>query len=175
MKEPGTQLRAVKKGTGQIKSTSFAAISDGMRDTFESIARRAYEIFESNGRQPGRDADNWFRAESEFLHSMNLEVREANGSLRVRAEVPGFDAKELEISVEPTRLTIAGKRESTEEEKKDNVVYSECRGHRLFRSVTLPVEVNAEKTTATLSKGVLELKLPKAGGSRKARFAAKSA
>lgn len=174
VKEHAARFQPAKKGIGSIKASSFDAIFDEMRETFDSIARRAYELFESDGRQSGRELENWVRAEHEFLHPMNVEVREADGSLRVRAEVPGFDSKDLEISVEPTRLTIAGKREWTEKEKKENVVYSECRSNQLFRSVSLPAEVDAEKATATLRQGILELSLPKATASKKVKIEPKA-
>jgi HSP20 family protein len=172
MREQGTatQLQPVKKEIGPIRASSFDEILDEMRETFDSIARRAYELFESNGRQPGHDLDNWFRAENEFLRPTPVEVREANGSVQVRAEVPGFEPKDLEVSIEPTRLTIAGKRETTTKEDKENVLYSECRANQLYRSVPLPVEVNAEKATATLKQGILELTLPKATSPKKVKI-----
>lgn len=171
-KAQGSQIQPTRKGSGPIRKASFDALFNEMRETFDSIARRAYELFESNGRQPGRDFDDWVRAESKFLHPVHIEVREANGSVRVRAEVPGFEAKDLEISIEPTRLTIAGKREWSGEEKKGNVVYSECQANQLFRSLSLPVEVDAEKARATLKQGVLDLVLPKAAPSRKIKVEA---
>ena len=34
--------------------------------TYEQIAARAYEIYEREGRQPGRELENWLRAEAEL-------------------------------------------------------------------------------------------------------------
>ena len=100
----------VKKGaTGLV--TQFDRV-------YDSIARRAFELFELNGRWLGRDWDDWFRAEAEILHPLPLELKETDGDFTVRAEVPGFAEKELEISLEPRSLKIAGKRETKEEEKK---------------------------------------------------------
>lgn len=170
MKEQVNQNRPAKKTIGKLKLSSFDAILDEMQETFDSIARRAYELFESNGRQFGRDLDDWFRAEKELLHPVTIEVREADGVVRVKAEVPGFDAKDLEISVEPTRLTISGKRQWTGQEKKENIVYSECRSNQLFRALHLPAEVDAEKAKATLRQGILELNLPKRTPSKRVRI-----
>ena len=168
MTEQATQLPA-KKEIGPIRASSFDAIFDNMRQTFDSIARRAYELFESDGCQPGHDLENWFRAESEFIHPTHVEIREANGMVQVRAEVPGFDAKDIEVSIEPTRLTIAAKRETTEQEQRGSILYSECHSNQMFRSVSLPVEVNAEKASATLKQGVLELDMPKAVPAKKVK------
>ncbi|MGH9432194.1 MAG: DUF2934 domain-containing protein, partial [Terriglobia bacterium] len=84
---------------------------------YDSIARRAFEIFESNGRSFGNDLQDWFQAESELLHPVHIEMTESDEGFNVRAEVPGFSPKELEISVEPRRLTITGKRETKEERR----------------------------------------------------------
>ncbi len=50
---------------------------------YNSIARRAFELFEGNGRWLGRDLDDWFRAEEELLHPVHLEMRESDGSFTV--------------------------------------------------------------------------------------------
>jgi hypothetical protein len=67
----------------------------------QSVARRAYEYFEARGREFGHDLEDWFRAESELMRRVPVELKEANGRITVRAEVPGFAANEVKISVEP--------------------------------------------------------------------------
>ncbi|MDE3136722.1 MAG: DUF2934 domain-containing protein, partial [Acidobacteriota bacterium] len=106
MREQGTELR--KRELGPLRLKNMDEIFQDMRESFDSIARRAYEIFEANGRQFGRDMEDWFRAERELLQPVNVEIRESDDLLTLKAEVPGFDAKDLEISVEPDRLTLAG-------------------------------------------------------------------
>ena len=129
---------------------------------YDSIASRAFELFESNGRIFGRDLDNWFRAELELLHPVHVDIAETEDGLAVRAEVPGFTAKELEISIQPRRLTIAGKRETEEERKGRKLIYQERCSDQILRVIALPVAVDANKAQATLKDGVLELKVPKA-------------
>jgi HSP20 family molecular chaperone IbpA len=46
----------------------------------------------------------------EFLHPAYIAISESSKSLTVRADVPGFKENDLEIEVEPGRVTIAGKR-----------------------------------------------------------------
>ena len=75
--------------------------------------------------------------------------------------MPGFTEKELEVSVEPGRLTISGKHESSKEEKKGKTVYSETSSAGILRTLTLPAEVDAGKASATLKDGILTLTLPK--------------
>jgi HSP20 family protein len=174
MKEQMRGLQPIRKA-GPLKLATVSQIFDDMREAFDSIARRAYEIFENNGRQLGRDLEDWFKAEAELLHPVHLDVSESEDTITVRAEVPGFDAKELQISLEPHRLTIAGKRESKKEEKKGTTLYSERCSNQVFRSVDLPAEVDADKVTATLKDGILEVEMRKAAQARKIRIESKAA
>ena len=77
-----------------------------------SIARRAFEIFSSSRNGFGHDLENWFKAESELLHPVHVKMTEHDGAVNLSAEVPGFDAKDLEIKLEPNSVTISGKRET---------------------------------------------------------------
>ena len=135
---------------------------DRMNQIHDAIARRAFEIFEGSGGIFGRELDNWFKAETELLHPVHVSISETGDSLAVEAEVPGFDAKDLEVSVEPRRLTMSGKKETKEESKKGKTIYKEQCSNEILRVVDLPAEVDATKAAATLKNGVLSLALPKA-------------
>ncbi len=137
-----------------------------MKEFSQTVARRAYEYFESRGRQFGHELEDWFRAESELMRNVPVEIKEVNGRIIVRAEVPGFAPNEIKVSVEPQRLVISGKVEKTAEEKNEQTLVSEFRTNQFLREVNLPTEVEAEKTTAVLNDGVLELALTKAAESK---------
>lgn len=159
-----------------FKITEFEKILQRMRETQEMISRRAFELFERGGRMFGRDLENWFQAESELLHPVSISMVETDEGLKVEAEVPGFKAEELDVSVEPRRLTITGKRESAKEEKKKGkMVYSDHRAETILRVIDLPVEVDTEKVTAVLKNGVLEFMLPKAVAAKKINIEQKAA
>jgi HSP20 family protein len=130
---------------------------------FDDISRRAFEFFEHDGRISGRDLDHWFRAERELLHPVHIELTENDTAYAIKAEVPGFIENELEISVEPHRVVIAGKRETrTTEEEEGKVIRSETSSEQVLRIVELPGPVETGKATATLLKnGILTLNLPK--------------
>jgi HSP20 family protein len=89
--------------------------------------------------------------------------------------VPGFSAKELDVSLEPCRLTISGKRETHEERRSKKTIYTEQCSSLIFRAINLPDEVDSSKVTATLKDGVLELVMPKAAKAQKVRAAEKPA
>jgi HSP20 family protein len=146
-----------------VTITPVENLMDRVNKMSEAITRRAYEIFEGNGRRFGHDLEDWFKAEMDMLHPVHVNIAEAEDSLEVKAEIPGFSEKEIEVSVEPRRLTITGKRETetTKEENKGKTVYSEFCSNQILRIVDLPASIDAEKTTATLKNGVLQLTMPK--------------
>jgi HSP20 family molecular chaperone IbpA len=132
------------------------------RDMLDAIARRAYEIFEAKGRIRGRDLDNWLQAEAELFERTPLNIGESQDGLTVLAEVRDFTPKELEIDLEPKRVTIIGRGRSQVEQVAGTSARSQKRAVRLLRSVQLPVEIDSSHATARFKGGVIELKLKKA-------------
>jgi HSP20 family protein len=155
-----TAMQTVEKGT-PIKLSMMDDFFDRVRATYDRVALRAYEIFESNGKQPGHGLEDWLKAESELLRPVHLEMVDSGKALVVRGEVPGFKDDEIEVNVEPRRLTITGQRERKDESQKGKTVYTEIHSDQILRVVELPIVVDSEKTTATLKNGVLELEMPK--------------
>ena len=144
-----------------VNTTTPEGLMDSMSKAFDAVARRAFEIFESKGRLEGHDVEDWFSAEQEMFHPVHLELTESDEAVLVKVEAPGFDEKELQVNVEPRRLTISGKHESSKEEKKGKKVYSETCSQELFRAVDLPAEIDTAKVSATLKNGILQLTMPK--------------
>lgn len=146
----------------RVKQSATGDAFDQTQQSYNSIARRAFEIFDRNGRWPGRELQDWSRAESELLHPVHLEITETDDNLAVRAEVPGFSSKELKIDAEPRRLIISGKHEAQKANKKAKTLYSEQCAKEILRVVDLPEEIDNSKVTATLKDGILNLEMPKA-------------
>jgi len=155
------ETAAVRRAEEPAKPIKYASVFDEIQDTFNAISRRAYEIFEGSGSSIGRDLEHWFEAERELLHPVHVSIEEFDDSFAVSAEVPGFSEKELEINLEPRRITITGKRETKKEGKKGKTVYTERCSDQILRIVELPVDIETEKVNATLKNGVLEFTIPK--------------
>jgi HSP20 family protein len=146
-----------------------------MNELYNKISQRAFSIFEENGRTDGHDLADWLRAEAEILTPIPLELSETDTELVVRAQVPGFTEKELEIVAEPGRLFITGKAEKKSEEEKKKTLYSEISSNEIFRTVVLPAEIDPEKVSAVLKNGVLEVSMHKAKPAKKVPVMAKAA
>ena len=175
MKEQTESMTPPAKEAMPMKLLPGSDLLDRVQDVSNSIARRAFEIFEDRGRAFGRDLEDRLRAESEFLHPIHLDIAESDDAVAVRAEVPGFSAKELEVGVEPHRLTISGKREAKEGRTSKKTIYSEHCRNQIFRAVDLPAEVDTSKVTANLKDGVLELSMPKAAKAHRVQVEEKPA
>ena len=171
--QAGTALQTSREITSLKPFTDD--FSQRSKEIYDSIALRAFEIFESSGRASGRDHENWLKAEAELLHPVHLDIAESGEAVTVRAEVPGFGAKDVEIRLEPHRLAITGKRETNEERKTEKTLYSERCVDQVFRVIDLPAEVNPERATAEFKDGILRLAMPKATPPRNVKTQASTA
>jgi HSP20 family protein len=163
MSETSAVQRAKEPVSSLAVEQKLESPLDRMNAILDEIAHRAFEIFESHGRVLGHHLEDWSKAEQELLRPVNIEMTESEGAFEIKAEVPGFTEKELEISVEPRRVVIVGKHEAkTEEQKKGKVICSETRAEQMLRVVELPGPIETAKVTAALLKnGILKLTLPK--------------
>ena len=80
----------------------------------------------------------------------------------VKAEVPGLDKPDIQVSVDGDLLTIKGEKKKEKETKEEDYYFCERAYGAFSRSLRLPVEVKTDKVTANLNNGVLEVHLPKA-------------
>src|ERR1700745_3790853 len=119
-----SQLAAVMERTDepQLLTRRHEEISSWLSELYDVTARRAFDIFESRGRSPGHDQEDWFRAESELLHPVPLNVTESNGEYIVRCEVPGSHSQDVEVIVEPFRMAISSKREARKDEENGEMI-----------------------------------------------------
>lgn len=116
----------------------------------------------------GFDRD-WFRfpAGREFFADWEarakrpaIEARVEDGKFIVRADLPGIDAKDVDIKVVGDMLTIKGSREEKREAKKADYIRREIRYGAFERAISLPEGIKAEDLKATYHDGVLELVAP---------------
>lgn len=130
-------------------------------DELRSRMDRMFEEFMGHEPWPARKAATWAPA---------VDVHRSDGTLIVRADVPGFKPEEVSVEVEDDVLTVSGKHEESEEEEKRDYVRRERRYGEFCRSIALPDGVDADKIEAVTHDGVLEVTVPlpeKAAAARK--------
>jgi len=91
-----------------------------------------------------------------------IDVAEDENSIIVRAEVPGCNAEDVEISVYGNTLTVSGEKKLKEEKKEKGYYHIESSYGTFRREITLPTDVDSDKIDATCKDGVLSITLPKA-------------
>lgn len=91
----------------------------------------------------------------------SFEVSETDDEFRVRAELPGMDEKDIEVTLEGDELMVRGEKKREHEEERRDYRVSELSYGEFCRTFTLPEGVDREKAKATFKKGVLTLTLPK--------------
>lgn len=105
----------------------------------------------------------WGRGEEAFenIRVPQLDVIDRDKDIVIRAELPGVEKKDLEVSLSDTTLNIKGKiSKETKEERKDYFRCEISRGN-FSRSLSLPSGVDTSKISANLKEGILEIILPK--------------
>jgi HSP20 family protein len=93
-----------------------------------------------------------------------LDVTENDGEVTIRAEVPGIAARDLDISVSGTTLTLAGQKEESAEKKEKDFYQCERRFGSFRRVIDLPETVDADKVTAESDNGVVTIHIAKKPG-----------
>jgi HSP20 family molecular chaperone IbpA len=128
---------------------------------FQNIERRAQELFESNGQLLGHDLENWVRAESELFPPAPMKVIESADSLKLELDVQGFAAKELEVDLEPRRITVIGKHHTKGFQRIEGGRTSEERYTHLLRCLGLPSGIDTSQASARVNGGTLQVELKK--------------
>lgn len=90
-----------------------------------------------------------------------VDVSETDTEVRVTAELPGMDEKDVDVELRGGVLSIRGERRDEQEEKGKNWHRREQSYGAFSRAVELPAEVDATKATARFRKGVLTFAAPK--------------
>jgi HSP20 family protein len=90
-----------------------------------------------------------------------MNVSETDGEIEFTAELPGMDAKDIEVTLSDNILTIRGEKKSEKEEKEKDYHLVERSFGSFSRSFELPGGAAPSAIKATMDKGVLTVKFPK--------------
>jgi HSP20 family protein len=133
---------------------------------FSSLQRDVNRLFDSFF--PGRESSTLPEAWEQHLshYHPKMDVMETEREVRVLAELPGMDEKDVEVLLSNDTLTLKGEKKAEVEEKGKNFYRMERTYGSFHRTVPLPAEVQADKVEASFKRGVLTVVLPK---SEKAR------
>ncbi len=176
------QTTAIQAANDPVKKTepapAFVEVErmiEKFTEITKEIAGKAFEFFRDRGGEWGREVEDWFKAESQVLRPVPVEITQAGENVLVSAAVPGFKAEEIEVSVKGDTLIISGTTEASHEKADANTIVREWNSNRFYRQLMLPSPVMEDKVTAKLTNGMLELTLPKAATHEATKVAVASA
>ncbi|MDL2410281.1 Hsp20/alpha crystallin family protein [Rhizobium calliandrae] len=95
-----------------------------------------------------------------------VDFVESDRSYELTAELPGIEAKELDVALTNGILTIKGEKQESKEEKATEYYLSERRYGSFQRNFQLPDGIDTDKIEASFANGVLKVVLPKTPGAR---------
>jgi HSP20 family protein len=136
------------------------------------LARQAREWFPRSFVDPMRHMRDLFRwdpfaemlptlGEREDRFAPDFDVKETADAIQFRADLPGVNESDVEITVTGNRVTVSGKREAEEEQQGDTWYACERSYGSFARAFTLPDGCDPEHVRASLDRGVLTLSVPK--------------
>jgi len=124
-------------------------------DPFEEIRTMQREMDRMFGRLLGAE-----EREERGLWTPRIESYLKDGTLHIKAELPGIDPKDLEVSIRDRDLVIKGARKEEKEETKKDFTYQEILYGSFERHFVLPDGVKDEDLKAKFTNGILELTVP---------------
>jgi HSP20 family protein len=126
----------------------MVALRGEMERLFDTFLRESF----ASMNWPTWGSDKWSPA---------IDVAENDKELTVRAELPGIDPKDLDVTVTGNQLVLSGEKKESTEHNEKNFYQSETRYGSFRRTVALPDGIDTENVDAQYANGVLTLRLRK--------------
>ena len=124
-------------------------------DQFSQLQRRINGMFDDFLGRSFHDLGNG----RDFLPQ--VDVTETAKEIKITAELPGLDEKDVDVSVLDNMLSIKGEKIQEKEEEEHDSYYSERSFGSFQRTIALPQGIDTEKVQARFKKGVLKITIPK--------------
>ena len=137
------------------RESAFLPFSNGrQRDPVATLQRRMNQLIDETFGDfdlpsPFGEAGEW----------PGVEVSETEEAVRVSAELPGIDEKDVDVMLANGVLSIRGQRKN--ETKDESQRFSEIQYGRFERRIPVPVEIDEDNVEATFRNGMLTVTLPK--------------
>lgn len=125
----------------------------------ETSETREIETF-SEETEPVKEK-SWLEEAETEEGQLTIDVYQTDQDVIIKSTIAGVKPEDIDISINNDMVTIRGKRTKDEQISAENYYYQELYWGMFSRSVILPVEVDPDRTKATIKNGILTIKLPK--------------
>ena len=139
----------------QQKEEAYGISAMGPLEGLASLRREMDRLFE-----------NFFETGPRGLGNLSawepaIEVADTKDAVVVKAQVPGIPKDNIQVHVTDDSITLKGEMKEEEKKEEKNYTRREFRYGAFSRTMPLPAMVQADKATAQLKDGVLEITIPK--------------
>ncbi len=124
----------------------------------DTLQREMNQLFDTFAPELGRNLTNGFTPAA--------ELHETPEAIELKVELPGLEAKDLDVQVTADAVSISGERKSESRTEEKGMVRTEFRYGSFRRVIPLPAQVQNDKVEAEYKDGILKLNLPKIDGER---------
>jgi HSP20 family protein len=141
---------SIRDLTTRVRDEFFPRTSDPIHSFQREMNRLFQDFFEVapfGGRQSGVFPE--------------IDVNETEKEIKVSAEVPGLEEKDVEVLLSSDSLTIKGEKKKEKEEKGQSYYRSERRYGSFSRVIPLASDIEPDKAEAKFKNGVLHITIPK--------------
>ena len=136
----------------RVARREHATFFDAMQDEMERLWARMPFGFRPPLRRDGALPELW---------APRMDIFEKDGTLTVKAELPGVQKEDVAITLAGGDLIVRGERKAESEVREEDYYRMERSYGGFYRRLPLPFEVEAEQIKASFADGVLEVTIPK--------------
>ena len=156
VKESGKQIKVEKESAASPSKLSPFPLTD-----LDFMFNRWVNSFFNGGFHQPFHLESPMWQEVTGKRSPNIDVIDRDNEVFVRAELPGVQKDDLDVTITETGLTIKGTSKHEESEEKDTFFRCEISRGSFLRTISLPENVDVDNARANFQDGILELSLPK--------------
>lgn len=137
-------------------------IFEEIEKRLEGVRQRAFELFQNRGRETGHAIEDWLQAEHEVSGWPAAEMTELDGKYEVDLTLPGFDAKQVQVTATPSAIIVHAQYKPEQKEEICKVLWTEFGPNDVYRQFETPQPIDVDNIQATLDKGMLHVIAAKA-------------
>lgn len=155
LKENNPEEKESSSTEAKAELTSIPVLKKKIR-VKEKVQKIATKISEADVENNPQEK-TWF----ESLGQPAIDVFQTETELIIQSAIAGIKPKDLEISLQNDMLLIKGQRKKPAEGEKRNYFYQECYWGPFFREIILPLEADISCIEASITEGILTVRMPK--------------
>ncbi len=159
-----TDATPVTQGNGAADLQTFDVLRNRVDRLFHDFRAG---FMQSPFFRPLPDIAAFWHRDLGFNVTPAMDIVEKDKAFEVTAELPGLDAKNIDLQLSDGTLTIKGEKQEEKEEKTKDRYVSERRYGSFRRSLQIPDSVDTNRIGANFKSGVLTVTLPKSAAAEK--------